>query len=116
VDIVPENAEGSVFLARMVLKCRQVVPLFDHLPVNELVNCGLQISVTMNDQWRVKGTCWNFIPVDPLLALMSMKDLMDLSSDISQTSRRRRQRRAQAFIPLSQHRQSQVKARLRLSK
>merc|ERR1711924_217411 len=75
VDMVPEDSNGRVFSMRMIIKTTQVKPLFPHFPVNVPLVLGMQVSVKVNDVWKPSETCWNFIPVEPLLGIAQMQDL-----------------------------------------
>jgi hypothetical protein len=79
VDIVPEDGEeGSILSIRTICKTTQVKPMFPHLPVGVPVQIGLKISVAFNSAWRPRATCWNFIPVEPLLEICNMQDMVKL--------------------------------------
>jgi len=80
VDITPEDAQGTAINVRLIAQAKQQRAVFPHLPVNQLVTVGFQLSITLSDRWRPKATCWTFIPVEPLLDLVSMQDMMEAST------------------------------------
>jgi hypothetical protein len=75
VDIVPDDTDGRAFSMRLIVKVTQLKPVFPHLPVNVPVALGMQLSVRLNDAWRPQATCWNFIPIEPLLDIAKIQDL-----------------------------------------
>jgi len=88
VDIVPEDGEeGSIISIRTICKATQVKPIFPHLPVGVPVQIGLKISVALNSAWRPRASCWNFIPVEPLLEICNMQDMVKLM-DTTTTTRK----------------------------
>lgn len=88
VDIVPEDGEeGSIISIRTICKATQVKPIFPHLPVGVPVQIGMKLSVALNSAWRPRASCWNFIPVEPLLEICNMQDMVKLMDTTSTTTR-----------------------------
>jgi hypothetical protein len=77
VDVTQDNAEGTLVSARMICKGTQSKPMFPDLPVNLPVTVGLKVSVALNDNWKPKSVCWNFVPLQPLLDIASCQSIVE---------------------------------------
>lgn len=77
VDITQADFKGSTFSSRLICQGKQIRPVFPQFPLNEYIKCGLDISFTVNDVWQLKAAAWNFVPLQPLLDIVSMQELMD---------------------------------------
>lgn len=80
VDIVPEDGDGSIISIRTVVKATQVKPVFPQFPVGVPVQTGLMFTVALNHVWRPKAVNWDFIPVEPLLEICNMQDMVLMHS------------------------------------